>query len=64
MEEGISTVVMVDVAFETDDCSWLMDKVEEVHALQKEIDQLKEDKCYLKAKVADRKKMSPYLQKA
>ena len=56
VEEGISTVVMVDVAFETNNYSWLMDKAEEVRALQKEIDQLKEDKRRLEAKVADHKK--------
>ena len=56
VEERISSVVMVDVACETDDFSWLMDKAEEVHMLQKEIDQLKEDKRHLEAEVADLKK--------
>ena len=47
---------MVDAACETDDCSWMLDKVGEVYAFQAEIAQLKEENCSLQAEVANLKK--------
>ena len=58
VEEEISTVLMVDVAYETDDCLWMMDKAEKVHALQVEVGQLKEDKHHLQAEVQRREKVT------
>lgn len=47
---------MVDVACETDDCLWMLDKAEEIHALQAEVAQLKEEKCSLQSEVMNFKK--------
>ena len=49
-------VNMVDVACETDDCSWMSDKAGEIYALQGETAQLKEENCSLQAEVVNLKK--------
>lgn len=48
--------IMQDTACETDDCSWMLDKVGEVYAFQAEIAQLKKENCSLQAEVANLKK--------
>lgn len=49
-------VKMLDVACETDDCLWMLDKATEVNALQTEVAQLKEEKRCLQAEVTYLKK--------
>jgi len=49
-------VNMVDVACETDDCPWMLDKAGEIYALQVEIAQLKEEKYSLQTEVMGLKK--------
>ena len=57
MEEEISTVLMVDVDCETNDCLWMMDKAERFMLCKYiEVGQLKEDKHRLQAEVTDLKK--------
>ena len=49
-------VLMVDVACQTDNCLWMVEKAKEINVLQTEIYQLKEDKRRSEAEVVDLKK--------
>ena len=55
-EPQCSNRIFVDVACQTDDCNWLLEKEEEVYAYKLEITKLKEEKYALQNEIDGLKK--------